>query len=270
MSDPPTTTAAEPDLVADTPRWRWEQIDDDTPPRWVLAWSDSTELQRHQAFVGERQRLFPYDVRSRDETRLTVKATGATALATMNWCEFGDATVMSLFESLGRWLRAIHDLDAPAGFGDLLMDHSFHTYNAFMAAEFGELSRRMRTLENDAMRDTAVESMAALRQELSAFHPHGKSTWTVGRPTPQRLAVTDDATGVEACLDFGSVALRPPEYDLAALRVYGVLTDHRVADRAFWKGYDVAVTCDLTRRITYFESLIELERLLGCPAVLSE
>ncbi len=250
-------------------RWSLHIDDSGEETRWELQWESADEFARHIAKIDDfPDALFPYPVQSRDERSLIVSSTGAETLASVAYEELSNAALVGVFESLGKLLRRIHELPSPSGFGDHQFGGAYHTFNAFMASAFTALSEAILELENDEVRDTAVETMANLRHELSAFHPHGRSTWTVGRPTPTRFSVRDNPTEVEALLDFGSVALRPPEYDLAALRIYGLLSDHPVADRAFWKGYGAAVTCDLSRRITYFENLINLERLVSRPALL--
>ena len=269
-TDSPTTQSSAERSLASDDRWSWSSLEEDGDPRWELRWSTDVEARRHSGFVEEYgDKLFPYAVVSQGETSCTLRAGDARPFSTIQWRKTGDSSIVALFESLGMWLRSVHELDAPAGFGDVIVDDKYHTFNAFMATEFTALSRRMQELNNEMVRDTAVETMATLRHELSAFHPHGRSTWTVGRPTPERLATGENPSRVECFLDFGAVALRPPEYDLAALRVHGLLPEHPIAERAFWKGYKAAVTCDLSRRLAYFESLIELERLLGCPAYLT-
>lgn len=257
--------------------WGWSTLSDGkasdvvTGDFWRIHWRRSDERQRHirlSGIDGLRSRVFPYDVIEVDELAIQVAATGARPLSSMAWQQFSPPSMAGLFENLGRWLRGLHDLPAPAGFGDPHGPEPFQTINAFMAAEYLEFGHRISTFDDDHLYEKAVESLATLRHELSIFHPHGKSCWTVGRLTPERIAIDPDTLQVEAILDLGACALRPPDYDLAALRVYGILTDHPIADRAFWRGYQAAQTSDLARRLSYFERLIELERLLDCPAYL--
>lgn len=268
-TDAPSHAESDEHLLADDKRWRWSSMAGDEGQIWQLTWKAEVERRRHHDFVARHgdHRLFK-PTATGDDKSLTLNASNARPLASMNWREMSNPILVGIFESLGRQLRELHELRSPSGFGDAIAGSPYHTFNAFMAAQFGELSRRTQRVDNEVLRETAMESLASLRHELSAFHPHGASTWTVGRLSPDRLAIKTNPAGVDALMDLGGVGLRPAEYDLAALHIYGLLDVLPVADRAFWRGYNAARTCDLHRRIGYFERLIELERLLGTPTLL--
>ncbi len=271
-TDVPTRPEPDDQLLAHDAHWRWTVVDDS---QWRIGWETEREKTRHREFVEQHVEpdekglcLAPPILVDDEQRALTVEASTARPLSSIDWTEQPTPVIATIFDNLGTTLRQVHELRSPSGFGDGIAGNPFHTFNAFMAAHFTELSRRSQRLENEILRETAVESLAALRQELSAFHPHGKSTWTVGHLAPSRLAVQTKPAGLVALMDLGSTGLRPPEYDLAALHIYRLLDVVPAADRAFWRGYDAARTCDLRRRISYFERLIELERLLGSPSIL--
>lgn len=266
MTTTQTTTFDELPISDDV--WRWSTGDDESAP-WLLRWKRTDQVMRHLCFVEESgDSLFPYQCQPHGDTSLEVESTTAVPLASVDWRNTEAATRIGLFESLGRLISGLHNLSAPAGFGDAVIGDPYRTFNAFMASEFAELGRRMDSLDDEELYHSAVASMATLRHELSAFHPHGKSTWTAGRLSPNSIAVDQSPLRAEAIVDLGAAALRPFEYDLATLSIHGLILDDPLADRAFWKGYGAAVTCDLKRRISYFERLIELEHLLHLPAFL--
>lgn len=257
----PSTTA--PELVAEDRYWRWAKTPDaDT---WRMTWRDASQCARHLRFVTDLpDELFPWDVEPIGDDTIEIEADGARPLSSFSLPSARKATIASLFESLGAYLRTLHDHPSPEGFGPPDTSKFRHTFNAYMTAEFESIHRRLQSADDPAFRDQAIDALASLRRELSAFHPHGKSAWTVGRATPRRLAISRNPTRLQACVDFGAVALRPPEFDLATLRIDDLLSgDPSLADRAFWKGYRAALTRDLDRRIAYFERLIDLKRRLA-------
>ena len=249
--------------------WSWTCTGADQSGPWHLTWSRADELLRHLGFVDETgNAVFPYDSKPLSDRALKVEPSDGRPLSTIEWRTIKATTKVGLFESLGRLISTLHNLPAPAGFGDALCGEPYGTFNGFMAAEFAELGRAMEALDDQSRYLHAVDALATLRHELSAFHPHGKSTWTAGRLKPASIAVGPKLLRVEAIVELGVVALRPFEYDLAALSLEGLIFDDPLADRAFWKGYGAAVTCDLKRRVRYFERLIALERLLDRAAFL--
>ena len=262
-----TTANSAAPLIAGDHHWQWMEYANDEERSWLFRWPDTNSLERHLRFldrVGEVYRPLP--TRRHDQTSLVGTTEKLAPLSALDLQGASLPRIKSLFESLGRWLRNLHDVPAPSGFGDIGQENSFHTFNAFMAENFRILGIRLRALDSDVVRDQSVQVLAALRNELSAFHPHGRSAWTVGRLTPSRIAVSTEQFRVAGVLDFGAAALRPPEYDIASLRIHRIFGEHLAAERAFWSGYGAARTCDLKRRITYFERLIELEHLLDRPA----
>ena len=270
MTDPGKSSPTALEESKDRRRWRWSPAEGIRGP-CKLWWDSPRRFQRHELFVTDESRraLFPHRIASTGEDRMEVQLGNLEPLATLDFEDLGDASAFSLFHSLGRRLREVHGLRCAARFGDHLYGTTYRTFNGFMAAEFGALGARFRRLEDGVQRDRAMELIAELRHELSGFHPYGRSCWTVGRLSPERIAIRTTPREVVGFLDFGSAALRPPEYDLASMRAEGVLASHPRAERGFWKGYDAALTRDLERRILYFERLIALEKVLGCPALLS-
>ncbi len=254
--------------VARHRRWSWFLVPGADSVAWRLEWSDTSHRARHLQFVDELpDELYPWDARSKGDVALIVEPDGARPWVSFSLDEAPRATVAGLFTSLGKYLRHLHDRPSPEGFGPPGTERFRHTFNSFMTAEFETMNRHLLTLKDTDQRREAIDGLASLRQELSAFHPHGRSVWTVGRLTPTRLAVHRHPTRLAGCLDFGDVALRPPEFDLASLRCCGLLGDEQIlADRAFWKGYGAALTRDLERRISYFCRLIELKRRLTLPS----
>ncbi len=259
--------------------WHWLLVDDgacesdssgeNENPKWRLQWHNRGEARRHILRIKDSRlasALFPFSVLHTEETIVDIVAVPGRPLSSVNWRGLSQLEIRKLFEGLGSRLRHLHDMPAPSGFGDPEIGQRYQTINAFMAARFSDLSNRLQVVESEDLRDQSVRLLAGLRQELSIFHPHGRSCWTIGRLSADRMLYDEESGKIEGILDLGCLALRPPEYDLAALRAYGILTDHPVADRGFWKGYQAALTRDLERRFDYFGRLIELERLLGYPA----
>lgn len=254
-------------ILASDPRWRWSKTTEEDTALWHLEWAEGADCTCHRRFVDKLpEDLFPWEIKLLDARRLAIEADDAQPWSSLPLEDARPVTVTGLYESLGSYLRRLHDHESPHGFG-MPRDSTFrHTFNAFMATEFDALNRHLATLGDSKHREKALETLASLRRELSAFHPHGRSCWTVGRLTAERLAVRQNPTRHIASMDFSGVALRPPEYDLAALRLHGFLGGERtVADRSFWKGYNAALTRDLDRRIAYFERLIELKQRLVQP-----
>lgn len=262
----PSKTALQ--TVAGDHHWHWSSDGD----VWRMKWNDASERARHLQFVDElADDLFPWEVAMVDDDTLEIEADEVRPWSSFSWREARRATVAGLFESLGTYLRTLHDHGAPEGFGWPDAPTFRHTFNAFMAAEFESVHRRLQSLDEPLFREEAIEALASLRRELSAFHPHGRSAWTIGRLTADRLAVSRTPTRLRACVDFGDVALRPPEFDLASLRIEGLLCgEQSLADRSFWKGYGAALTRDLDRRISYFQRLLDLKRRLAAAIHHSE
>ena len=255
-------------VIAEDDHWTWAVVDDTDPTLWILHWPDDEQARRAAHRIDDTalaRRIFPFELADAPEIDgLTVVAQDVRPLSALLYDGVTPVRHHRTLEELGRWLRALHDLSAPAGFGDPESQPRLQTINAFLAARFVTISQDLP--DTNGLHEEALHHLADLRNELSAFHPHGRSTWTVGRIDADRIAIHPKTGAIAGILDPGMVSLRPPEYDLAALRAFGVLSSSSLAARAFWRGYGAALTRDLERRIAYFERLIDLERQLGCPA----
>jgi hypothetical protein len=249
--------------IARDPAWSWSV--DSGGQTWRLAWTHPEEARRHQLRASNpplARRVFPFAQTSSTPEGVELKAEDARPLSHLIEDGLSPVQHHRVLEELGRWLRALHDLPAPEGFGDPEGQPRLQTINAFLAARFVALSQRLS--EREELHLDALPLLADLRNELSSFHPHGRSTWTIGRLTTDRLAIRPGTRTIAGVMDLGLLSLRPPEVDLAALQISGVLPKRPLAARAFWRGYSAALTRDLARRIDYFARLFSLELQLEC------
>ena len=237
-------------------------------PRWVLTWTSPTSLASHQEALtleSLREVLFPYLFESGNEVQVQVQGSFARPLSTLASKKSSQGSHFAFWEKLGAWLRRLHHVPAPSGFGSLNQSNRYQTFNAMMAAEFDSLGQRLQMLDSEALKEQAIELLAELRHELSSFHPHGRSTWTLGRITTERILVDPATSRVEGASDLSHIGLRPPEFDLANLRYHNLFGGQPQAETAFWKGYQAVLTSDFERRIYYFQRLLSLQTLLLLP-----
>ena len=250
-----------PTVLATDAGWSWTTGVGEAHFR--LSWQRPEEAERHRRRLDEAQlarQLFPFRVLPCDDggCRLQLSSAGAPPrpLSTVLTDGLPPLKLTRVLEELGRWLRALHDLPSPDGFGDPEAEPRLQTINAFLSQTFAEMTQEL--TEREALNEEKLQSLADLRNELSGFHPHGRTSWTLGRITPGRLAVDPTTGAIVAFMDLGQISLRPPEWDLAALRVSRLLPARSLSERAFFRGYGAALTRDLERRVHYFERLLTL------------
>lgn len=252
-------------VLAGDALWSWATGEGEADFR--LTWHLADEAQRHHRRLGEAllaRQLFPFRVLPDDDGGCRFQSDGGVSplvpLSALMAQGLSPLKLGRVIEELGRWLRALHDLPSPGGFGDPDNQPRLQTINAFLSETFADLAQGLTA--QGMLDETRLQILADLRNELSSFHPHGRTSWTLGRITPERLAMDPTAGSIVAALDLGQASLRPPEWDLAALRVSEILPPRSLMERSFFRGYGAALTRDLERRVDYFERLLRLLKLV--------
>lgn len=245
--------------------FRWESRTNH-PTIWRLFWKHPHDLAAHlRALENPRltANLFPFQLRSIEDDYAEFQGTRSRPLSLIDRESLPPLWRRLCFESLGTWLRALHDQPAPEGFGAYFGGERFQTFNALMAHDLQRFGHQIHALQDDAARDQALELLSDLRCGLNAFHPHGRSVWTLSYLSANRLAIHPVSAQIEGIVDLSGLATRPPEFDLGALTFYGLLENDGHDEQAFWKGYRAVLTRDLERRIHYFQRYHQLRSSLG-------
>lgn len=233
---------------------------------WQLCFRDPRDQTTHLRAMEDQQiaqRLFPYSLQALDEGVVEVLGSRGISFQELLFENPAVLEEIRLFENLGAWLRSVHELDGPTGFGAYLQPDEYLTINALMSSLFSTLGAAMHRLdEEEELQGRTLESLAELRNELASFHPHGRSTWVLGRFSPQFLILNPLSLEVEGYLDLSQIRKSPPEWDLGALYSLDLFANNPAFERGFWKGYRAVLTRDLERRIDYFRRFHQLCSLL--------